>query len=359
MQSSLRSERCITTATSLLGYLLFVAKCVRPARTFVSRILAALRSAHTDRVNIDTAFRADLSWFLDFCDEWNGIGIISPARPTRTILVDACLSGVGATDGRRAYGQQVARVADGDANITELEMANVVIALHTFLSKEDRGAHIRVRCDNQAAVSVLNTGRAQNEVLQDCARAAWMVQALLGVDISYDHIPGRDNDVADALSRAHLSVQHTREADRFVEHYALDIVYPCMYYMYNTGAKIFSRSGAVLAPPQGSVTTGRGPGSGHNRQPQGCRTDIIAFMARFGHDPMNPTTEMTCAYLEYVAEHTPAPATVRNKISHVRTFLRLAGRSTAATEHPRVRMALEAMDRDKTDGRNSPCRSNT
>ena len=74
----------------------------------------------------------------------------------------------------------------------------------------------------------------------------------------------------------------------------------------------------------------------------------IAFMAAFSLDPLAPSTEVICAFLEYVADHTPAPATVRNKISHVRTYLRLSGRSTHATEHPRVKMALEAMDRDKS-----------
>ena len=57
---------------------------------------------------------------------------------------------------------------------------------------------------------------------------------------------------------------------------------------------------------------------------------------------------MICTFLEYVAQHTPAPATIRNKVSHVRTYLRMSGRNTKAIDHPRVRMALDAFDRDKS-----------
>ena len=188
---------------SLLGLLLFVAKCVRPARASVSHMLAAMREAKNDRIIINEDFRADLSWFMEFCSEWNGIGIIPTREPAKVLVVDACLFGVGATDVQFAYGAQISQVEDGVNNITELEAINVVLAIHTLIGEADRGTHIRVRCDNMAAVQVFTSGQAANKVLQDCARATWMTQALLSIELSYDHIPGKDNDVADALSRAH------------------------------------------------------------------------------------------------------------------------------------------------------------
>ena len=169
---------------SLLGHLLFVAKCVPPARIFVSRLLDALRNAKTNSIQIDKAFRADLSWFMQFCSEWNGVGVINSVSPDKVILVDACLSGVGATDGKWAYGQQLAPSEDGAKNITELEAVNVVLAVHTLLSSRDRGTHVRIRCDNQATVAALTTGRAHNPIHQECARAVWMVQAIIGVKLS-------------------------------------------------------------------------------------------------------------------------------------------------------------------------------
>ena len=219
---------------SLLGHLLFIAKCIRPARIFVSHLLNALRGASSNSIRIDDNFRADLAWFSQFCSEWNGVGLVPPKSPGKVLLVDACLSGIGGTDGERAYGVQVAPVQDGAANITELEAMNVVVAIHSLLSPRDRGSHILVRCDNQAATHAFRTGRAQNRVLQECARAAWMAQALLGIDISYDHIPGKDNEVADALSRAHLGSGSSAQAVAWIDHYALSMVPPCLHFLYNT-----------------------------------------------------------------------------------------------------------------------------
>ena len=259
---------------SLLGYLLFVAKCVRPTRTFVSRLLEALRGATKGYIIIDSAIRADLSWFIQFCSEWNGVGFISPREPTKVLLVDACLSGIGGTDGQRVYGQQIAQVEDGAANITEVEAANVVVALHTLLDDRDRGTHVRIRCDNLAAVSVSRTGRARNRVLQECARAAWMVQALLGVDLSYDHIPGQDTDVADALSRAHLNEGEQARAKAWEDHYHMHPVPPCMFFMINTSVPILSRSGNVVAPPAGYQAPGHSTGPRDHGEPKGGCGDL-------------------------------------------------------------------------------------
>ena len=56
---------------------------------------------------------------------------------------------------------------------------------------------------------------------------------------------------------------------------------------------------------------------------------------------------MVCAFLEYLADYIPAPATIRNKLSHIRTYLRLAGADTAPMYHIRVTRALEAINRNK------------
>ena len=255
---------------SLLGQLLFVAKCVRPARVFVSHMLTALRNATSPRINIDDNFRADLLWFLQFCTEWNGVGVIPPPAPTKILLVDACLSGIGGTDGERAYGTQLAPspTGDGARNITELEAMNVVVAMHTLLSYKDRGSHVRIRCDNEAATRVFSNGRAHNPVLQECDRAAWMVQALLGVEISYDHIPGRDNEVADALSRAHLGHRDQENALYWVKYYLLQLTPPCIFFMFNSAACLYSRSGIGIPHGKGGEAPSLCKGARNNRQSQ-------------------------------------------------------------------------------------------
>ena len=260
---------------SILGQLLFVAKCVRPARTFVSRLLTALRGAKDpNKIDVTPDMRKDLQWFKQFCEEWNGVAVITKKAPTKTILVDACLSGVGATDGQFGYGQQVAHREQGAANITELEAINVVLALHTFLTEKDRGTHIRVRCDNQAAVYALTTGRAHNPILQDCARSAWMVQALLGVEITYDHIPGKDNEVADALSRAHLSEADHGSAVDWVAYYGLVCIKPCLYFLSHLDSPLQSRPSLKRTTAARAKDTGGRAGPWHEGKPGSSRTYI-------------------------------------------------------------------------------------
>ena len=53
---------------SILGLLLYIHKCVRPARVFLNRMLDFLRSAHGRKKNFLTPeFQRDLRWFAKFC----------------------------------------------------------------------------------------------------------------------------------------------------------------------------------------------------------------------------------------------------------------------------------------------------
>ena len=59
---------------SLLGNLLYVHKCVKPARIFVNRILELLRQNYDKRsITLTTGFRRDLHWFFKFLSKYNGI----------------------------------------------------------------------------------------------------------------------------------------------------------------------------------------------------------------------------------------------------------------------------------------------
>ena len=157
---------------SIVGQLLHIAKCVPPARIFVARLLEALRATKGRFLNVNADMRADFRWFLEFGENWNGRSYIPDIEPSRDIYVDACLSGIGASDGKSAYAKQVANIEDGANNITELEAINVVVALHTMLSEQDRATHVRIHCDNLAVVQVLQSGKAVNALLLDCARVA-------------------------------------------------------------------------------------------------------------------------------------------------------------------------------------------
>ena len=173
--------------------------------------------------------------------------------------MDACLTGVGAHDGQVAYAARIAPDDDPVANITEIEAVNIVIALHTFVTDDDAGGHIMVHCDNLPSVQALTSGRAQNTVLAECARAIWMLQARYAIKISYSHIAGQDNQIADALSRAHTSKAYYRLADNFIRNLELIIVHPCTHILSNLYPPVLSRSGLELAGGPSGGVTGTGP----------------------------------------------------------------------------------------------------
>ena len=58
-----------------------------------------------------------------------------------------------------------------------------------------------VKCDNQAVVSVLKHSRTKDAFLAACARNIWLLAAGYDLEMDYFHIKGKENVVADLLSR--------------------------------------------------------------------------------------------------------------------------------------------------------------
>jgi hypothetical protein len=58
-----------------------------------------------------------------------------------------------------------------------------------------------VWCDNKVAVSVLTSGRGIDPTLHSIARNLWLFEAACDADITFSHVRGKLNVVADLLSR--------------------------------------------------------------------------------------------------------------------------------------------------------------
>ena len=270
---------------SLIGKLMFIAKCVAPARTFMSRLLQALRDTSGWFVRVNQDVRDDLAWFLEFSSQWNGVAIIPPDSPNVFIQVDASLTGIGASDGRRAYAGRIAEDHAPATNINEVEAINVIIALHSFISQDHRGQHMLVQCDNLAAVQAIRHGRGRNPVLTECARLAWMVQAVLDVRLTFAHIAGADNKVADALSRAHMSAAHFNRAETLVRQNYLVIIQPCLHALDHIHLSMTHRPGVQLAPGQGGDQTNGVQGDGNEGGSRSRSTRIGGVRAALPDGP--------------------------------------------------------------------------
>lgn len=68
-------------------------------------------------------------------------------------------------------------------------------------AQQHPGAAIVVHCDNEAAFEPVNSGRAHSKVMASALVILHSVEEAAGVRVRLEHIPGKENDIADLLSQ--------------------------------------------------------------------------------------------------------------------------------------------------------------
>lgn len=194
---------------SLLGKLSFVTACVKPGRVFMSRLLNTLRDNSTKyRINlkVNDEMRADINWWLTFLPSFNGVSLIKPSCwdfQDLLFTTDACLEGGGATCLDECISFIFPPHISTDAvHISALEFTAVVVAVR-YWSPVLAGRKFIISCDNEAVVTVVNTGKTQDHYMQKCLRQLWLLAATFDFEVRLQHISGIHNTLADCLSRWH------------------------------------------------------------------------------------------------------------------------------------------------------------
>ena len=97
--------------------------------------------------------------------EYNGASLINIAKwtsPNEVFSTDACLAGCGCVcNDQYFHGVFRSFISEQTLDISSLELLTIVVALKVWGARWT-GLRITVRCDNEAAVTVLNTGRCRN-----------------------------------------------------------------------------------------------------------------------------------------------------------------------------------------------------
>ena len=185
---------------SILGLLLYIHKCVKPARVFLNRMLDLLRSSSNNQnIALTSEFKRDLGWFAKFLPLYNGVSLYDHKQVHQILELDGCLTGLGGRVDNCVYHLPLEKGYQ-NCTIVHLEMVNILSALRLFAPRWAQ-RKVRVRCDNQAVVHVLRSGKTQDPFLGACARNVWFWSAKFDIDLCYDHIRGTENTVADLLSR--------------------------------------------------------------------------------------------------------------------------------------------------------------
>ena len=117
---------------SILGMLLYVHKCVKPARAFLNRMLALLRSGHAaQKITLTSEFKRDLKWFDKFLPLYNGVSFYDHRPIDHTLELDACLTGLGGCWCSFVYHMPVCQ-GYMNGSIVHLELVNVLLAVRLF-----------------------------------------------------------------------------------------------------------------------------------------------------------------------------------------------------------------------------------
>ena len=188
---------------SLLGKLLYIHKCVPPARIFINRMLSVFRDTFpNDTISLTSQFFRDLEWFITFLPKFNGVTFISKTviPHDHTLHIDASLTGLGGIWSNRVYATPIVPLFHFTLKIVHLEMLNILVAMRKW-KRFWSHSKVKIFCDNMAVVQVVGSGKAKDPYLAACLRNLWLLTASFDIELTVEHIQGVKNTTADFLSR--------------------------------------------------------------------------------------------------------------------------------------------------------------
>lgn len=206
---------------SLIGSLMFVSKCLRPAQAFIGRLIAVLRArsgaAKQARFRPPEWALEDLRAWLHILSVWSGTALArvrASSPPSLRFHVDAFggskssdFAGVGmlCLDSREfatfqfTFPQrQLAHVQDTYSTLV-LEFAAFPLLLSTFADVV-KGRVVEVFCDNDGAVAVARKGYHAEPVMGGLCRLFSVLSVALDCHVVFNRVSSQEN-LADLLSR--------------------------------------------------------------------------------------------------------------------------------------------------------------
>ena len=73
---------------------------------------------------------------------------------------------------------------------------------------EWRNRRIQFDCDNQSVVAIINSGTSKDNHIMQLVRELFLCAARMNFTIIEKHVPRKDNNIADSLSRFNMQVCH-------------------------------------------------------------------------------------------------------------------------------------------------------
>lgn len=201
---------------------------IRGGRFFSHSIIQLLKGfvSRGKRIRLSSCFHADLRWWISLSHWFNGTAamINRRFRSGPVLMTDSSLTGYGLIlgndwqagwyDSDLSPGDwnidfdfhqhwsniQVSLVCQRDYNINLLELIPVWQGILRII-RSVRDAHVLILSDNTQVVNNINLGKSSNTSCMCLLREIFWLCAFFNIHVTAKHVPGIDNNIADALSR--------------------------------------------------------------------------------------------------------------------------------------------------------------
>jgi len=191
---------------SLIGKLNWACRVVKGGRTFLRRMIDChnqlRKSSHKLKLSAD--FFKDIAWWQSFMCVFNGTVSFMDNRPITSLQTDACdEGGAGYYNGDFFYvnwSLDMPHVKNSHINFKET--LSIIIALERW-APHFANNHVIVFTDNMSAKAAINKGSSRIDGIMDSLRHLFWLGAWYNFTVKAVYIPGRNNLVADTLSRLH------------------------------------------------------------------------------------------------------------------------------------------------------------
>ncbi|KAJ1109655.1 hypothetical protein NDU88_007015 [Pleurodeles waltl] len=194
-------------AQSLLGHLNFACKVVRVGRAFCRRLGFAMRGAFLPHhhIRLQACVKEDLRMWIVFLKDFNGVTMLVEEEDWFChiqIFSDASgAHGFGVFwDGHWAAEAWPESWKRAKFSIAFLEFFPLVVALSVW-GRLLANRNVIFNVDNQTVVHLVNSQKAKDEKVLKLLRVFLLCCLKFNILFKARHVPGINNDIADALSR--------------------------------------------------------------------------------------------------------------------------------------------------------------
>ena len=205
----------LTKIQSLIGSLNFVCRAVTPGRAFLRRLIDLTKGVvkKEQRIVIGIGARKDLALWLLFLEHFNGVSLFLEQQLTSSFDLELFTDAAGGIGYGAYFRGQWSQDSwsnielHPDPSIAFLELYPIVIAIFLW-GDQMNNLKVQFWSDNAAVVSIINKQTSHCPFIMSLVRQLVLQCLRHNILFKAEHIPGVDNQIADALSRFHNSKFH-------------------------------------------------------------------------------------------------------------------------------------------------------